>query len=98
MTTRFDTKDPGEEVTLGFDFSRLGIPASPAIEITVRVGEDPNPTAMLVGSAFISAGWVYQRIAGGIDGVDYAVRCFARIGADLPLIDAILPVRRRPAP
>lgn len=98
MTTRFDTKDPGEIVTLGFDFSKLGTPVNPAIEIAVRRGIDVDPAAVLLGPPSVTGSWVYQRAQAGVDGVDYAVRCLADIGSDRMLIDAILPVRSRPTP
>lgn len=98
MTTRFDSKDPGEQVTLGFDFTALGVPTSPEIEIEVRSGEDANPTALLLGPAVVTGSKVFQRVQGGLDDVDYAVRCYAMVGSDKLLIDAILPVRARPAP
>lgn len=98
MTTRFDSKDPGEEVTLGFDFTALGAPSNPDVQIAVRSGEDPDPGAMMEGAAVATGGWVYQRVIGGLDDVDYSVRCYADVGSDRLLIDAILPVRARPAP
>lgn len=98
MTTRFDSKDPGEEITLGFDYTKLGVPSAPEVEIEVRHGEDASPEAVLSGAPFVVGSWVYQRAVAGLDGVDYAVRCLATVGADKLLIDAILPVRARPAP
>lgn len=96
MTTRFDTKDPDEDVTLEFDFTLLGVPVSPVIEVEVIEGVDSTPTAILAGSPTIIGSKVFQRAVDGLDGVDYGLRCFANIGSDKPLIDAILPVRRRP--
>lgn len=98
MTTRFDSKDPGEQVTLGFDFTKLGTPANPTVEISVRKGTDAAPSAVLLGLPAVIGTWVYQRVQGGVDEVDYAVRCLADIGQDRMLIDAILPVRARPTP
>ena len=51
-----------------------------------------------LGSPAIIGSKVYQRITGGVDEVEYALRCWANVGADRPLIDAILPIRRRPGP
>lgn len=98
MTTRFDTKDPGEDVTVEFDFTLLGVPVSPVIEIEVLEGADATPEAIRLGSPAIIGSKVYQRITGGVDEVEYALRCWANVGADRPLIDAILPIRRRPGP
>ena len=98
MTTRFDSKDPGEDVTMGFDFTAIGVPTTPEVEIEVRRGEDADPDAVLLGAPTVSGSQVFQRATGGVDDVDYSVRCFAQIGPDRVLIDAILPVRRRPEP
>lgn len=95
MTTRFDTKDPGQDITAEFDFTDLGVPSAPEIEIRVLEGEDADPEAIRLGSPTIIGSKVFQRFGGGIDGVDYELRCFANVGADRPLLDAILPVRRR---
>lgn len=98
MTTRFDTKDPDEDVTMLFDFTSIGVPTSPEIEVEVFSGEDATPSAILLGSPSVVESRVYQRAQLGLDGVDYTLRCFAQIGTDRVLIDAILPVRRRPGP
>lgn len=98
MTTRFDTKDPGEEVTVGFDFTRLGVPSDPDLQVTTRIGEDASPSAMKSGSLVVTGSWVYQKMVGGVDGVDYDLKCFADVGDQRLLIDAILPVRAKPSP
>ncbi len=98
MTTRFDTKDPEEIVTAGFDFGSFADEVSaPTVDIAVRVGEDADPDAVKLGDPFVSGSWVYQRLQGGVHGVDYSIRCLADAGVDRPLIDAVLPVRSRPA-
>lgn len=98
MTTRFDTKDPGEEVTAVFDYSKIGEPSLPAVSIAVRLGTDPAAAAMLQGAPSIVGQEVRQRIVGGVHGAEYALRCIATVGGDRLLIDAILPVRTRPNP
>lgn len=98
MTTRFDTKDPDEDVTVEFDFTLAGVPTSPVVEIDVIEGVDASPEAIRLGSPAIVGGRVFQRITAGIENVDYSLRCFAQVGADTFLIDGILPVRRRPRP
>lgn len=98
MTTRFATKDPGEEITVQFDYSRIGAPSAPAVAIDVRSGSDPAAASMLVGAPFVVGSGVYQRVAGGVSGAEYALRCLATVGGDRLLIDAILPVRSRPTP
>lgn len=96
MTTRFSTKDPDEDVTVEFDFVDFGTPSAPDIEIGVIAGADATPEAIRLGSPSIIGTKVYQRITGGIDEVEYELRCFGAIGQDRVLIDAILPIRRRP--
>lgn len=97
MTTRFDSKDPGETITAGFDFAALGAPISPEFDIAVWRGTDAAPDAMKVGSPTIAGSWVYQVLTGGVSGVDYTLQCWAMIDGQRRLIDAILPVRGRPA-
>ncbi len=97
MTTRFDTKDPGEEVRVGFDYTKIGVPANPEVIVAVGVGEDDSPDAIKSGSPIVVGSWVYQAVVGGLDGVDYDFKCFADVGSDRLLIDAILPVRAKPA-
>lgn len=96
MTTRFDTKDPGEEVTVGFDYSRLGVPSDPDVQVTTRLGADDSPGSLKSGGPVVTGGWVYQKVIGGLDGVDYDFKCYADVGAERLLIDGILPVRAKP--
>lgn len=98
MTVRFDTKAPGEDITCEFIFTALGTPSAPVVDIAVLSGTDASPESIRLGSPAIVGTTVLQRITGGVDGVDYALRCWAQIGADRLLIDAILPVRARPSP
>lgn len=102
MTTRFTTKAPGEEITVSFDYRKLGAPSSPDVQVVVLTGTDPTPNAIKSGTPFLqgSDGFVYQRIVAGVDGVDYGLLCYALVngGPDKLLIDAILPVRERPTP
>ena len=98
MTTRFDTKAPDEDVTARFRFGAVGTPSAPVVEIEVLAGTDASPAAVLLGSPVIIGTDVLQRLSGGLNGVDYALRCLAYVGTDRYLIDAILPVRDRPSP
>ena len=98
MTVRFDTKAPGEDITCEFSFAAIGVPATPVIDIDVLSGTDASPEALRLGSPAINGSTVLQRITGGLDGVDYVIKCWAQIGADRYLIDAILPVRDCPSP
>lgn len=98
MTTRFDTKDPGETVTLEFDYTKLGgTPTDPDITAETLVGEDASPSAVLQGLPAVVGDKVYQKATAGLNGVDYAVKCYADTpNGDRLLIDGILPVRTRP--
>jgi len=98
MTTRFDTKDPDQDITAEFDFTLIGVPTAPEIEIEVLEGTDPAPEDIRLGSPAIVGSKVFQRFTGGVEDAVYGLRCFATVGADRPLIDAILPIRRRPRP
>ena len=75
-TQQFDPKDPAEIVPLTFDFSALAASVStPVIQVTRIAGDaDPNPAAMLIGSAQISGAKVVQKAGGGLDG-RYKIRC-----------------------
>lgn len=98
MTTRFEDKDPADVVTVEFDFSDLADSVtSPQVTIAVLAGADPGVAAMLDGSPTVSGARVFHRIAAGLDGVDYALQCFADNGSDRYSIEAILPVRSRPS-
>lgn len=98
MTTRWPTKDPGEEVTAAFDYEAVGAgaPSLPAVTIAVRIGTDPSAAAMLIGTPQVAGNRVLQRIGGGVAGAEYEVRCMATVGGDRLLIAALLPVVRRP--
>ena len=98
MTTRFDPKDPAEEITAVFDYSKIGAPSAPAVTIAVRSGTDAAVASMLQGSPVIEGQEVRQRVVAGVHGAEYALRCIATVGGDRLLIDAILPVRGRPNP
>lgn len=98
MTTRFDEKDPSDVITLTFDFSDYATAVTaPAIVVTVAQGTDPSPSAILVGSPTVEGALVRQRVQNGVDGVTYAFQCAAYNGSDRYTIEAILPVRTRPA-
>jgi hypothetical protein len=99
MKKRLDTKDPAEIVMTEFDYGALAESVlSATVQITVRTGEDENASAMLLGVPIVQGAKVLQRVQGGIDDNDYSLRCVADLGDETILIDAILPVRTRPAP
>lgn len=98
MTIRWKDKDPAGVILVEFDFSAdATIVTTPVVTITVAAGTDPDPSLMLVGAPTVSGAIVLQRIQGGLNGVDYALQCVADNGSDHYVIDAILPVRVRPA-
>jgi phage gp36-like protein len=97
MTIRFNDKDPGDIVTLSFDFSAdAEAVTAPTISVTVLLGTDADPSMILVGAPTIEGAMVRQRVQNGLNGVDYGLQCFASNGSDRYSIEAILPVRSRP--
>lgn len=107
MTTRLQEKGTLESVVLGFDFSReaAGV-LTPTFVITAETGTDPAPTLILVGEPQIgefdvndnpiSPALVLQRVAGGIDQVNYRIQCTVQTVEGNTLTCAtILPVRQR---
>lgn len=82
MTTsqRFDTKDPGEEVILTYDFT-AGLAVGETLigtastVVKLALGNDPTPAAILNGAPSFDAlnQKVFVPVQGGLDGVDYDV-------------------------
>ena len=70
-------KDPSEIITVTFDFSDVATAiSSPAVSISVSSGKiDADLANMLSGSATVDGLKVLQRVAGGIDGNTYKLRC-----------------------
>lgn len=97
MTTRFDNKPPGASVTLEFDFSGFGpVATSPTVEIDLASGEDPDLTAVKVGSPSVVGTIVRQAVTAGLHGLDYIFTAYANVGGGRPAIVGILPVRDAP--
>lgn len=97
MTTRFDEKAPGDQITVQFDFGALAAAVtSPTVSIAVLSGADPSASAMLDGDATVVGASVLQRIRNGVAGVDYGLVCLASNGDDRYSLEAVLPVRDRP--
>lgn len=106
MSTRLPVKDPSESVVVLFDFSReaasIAIGASPVTcEVQWTATEDLAPQNVLTGAAEISASspaHVLQRVSGGVDLTDYALRCVGTSpSGDVLVVAAVLPVRKQPA-
>lgn len=98
MTIRWQDKDPGDTISVEFDFAKdIGaeVLSNPSVSIAVAVGTDTSAAAMLVGAPQILGSRVLQRLQAGVNGCDYALQCTADIGADRLTIEAILPVRLR---
>lgn len=96
MTTRWQDKDPSENLIVEFDFgAEATTVVSPVVTVTVAPGTDPDPALILVGAPTASGSVVTQRVQGGVDGVDYLLECRASSGADVFVVTAILPVRNR---
>lgn len=93
-----DPKDPGETITVSFDFSNITqTPTNPAVSISVRWGAEETPSLMKSGSPIIVGPVVAQKFTGGADLHDYNLKCLADTpSGDRVAVDAILAVRTRP--
>lgn len=103
MSTRFPVKLPTESVVVLFDFSaETAIVSSPVVTSSVlwSLPGDANPSSVLDGAATVSgdnAAHVLQRVDGGTDLTDYALRCTALSAeGDTLVVAAVLPVRLLP--
>ncbi len=88
------SKDPGETITVTFDFSGLTSSVS-APSVTAAVGGgtiDPNPSAILSGSAQVVGAKVLQQITAGQNGTIYYLRCSAASGTNTFILSDYLPV------
>jgi len=94
---RFSAKEPGEIITLAFDFVEVvGSQALSAPQVTISVvsGTDGSPSSMLSGSAVALGSKVTQRVIGGLAGVTYKLR--AQVDAadgSRYVLAGLLPVR-----
>lgn len=89
------TKDPEESVVLEFDFSsELAAIDSATVSVAVA-GTKPDANASLVldGPLQINGTDVFQRMSGGVDGVDYKFRCAGTRGSDVIVRTGIVKVR-----
>jgi len=91
----FSPKTPSAEEFFGFNFVRQ-LDAGETIQsavwsITVKQGTDPNPSAMLSGTAIINGTKVSQKVIGGLDGVQYCLTCLATTSGPekIPLFDTL---------
>ena len=101
MRVLFSAKEPGETVTLTFDFTAaLGtgelLAGIQSVAISTLVGTDPAPSAVIDGMAIIAqAGTAAQQmVQGGIAGCSYLIDMTVITSAGQVLIlSATLPVR-----
>jgi hypothetical protein len=95
---KLDTKDPAERKLVTFDFANQLEPgiaiASATLTVTVAQGIDADPSALLDGASTLANDKVLQRVAGGVSGTLYQLRCLATDASGLVhLISTLLPVR-----
>lgn len=104
MTTRFEDKGPTESVVLLFDFANMAdeITGTPTVDVSVDASQsalEPAPNGIKVGGPTVDGTSVFQRVANGVDTVDYFFRCTAAtINGDTIVIDAAMLVKARPVP
>lgn len=89
----YPVKHPLENFPVEVDFaSDTASIATAAVSISVYLGTDPNPAAVLVGALQISGSKVLQRVAAGILGVQYLLRTTCSDGTNTWVDERILPV------
>lgn len=76
---RFPRKDPGERKTHTFNLSRV-LDSDETITaatwtVTVEEGTDPSPELLLYGAPSNTGQKASQRIAGGVSGCKYKLKC-----------------------
>lgn len=102
-TKQMPIKGVLESVVLGFDFSDECTSVLTIVSVIVTVESaagtpDPNPMAIISGSALVDSvnvAQVNQRIIGGLDGNSYAVQCTVttNFGDTLSYV-SVVPVRQ----
>ena len=97
-------KGPDEDVIVSFDFTNAldsgeYLVSIVSVTVSVVLGIDPNPSALLNGPAAIDATGtvILQPVWGGLDATNYHLRALAVTSAGSPprqlAVPAILPVR-----
>jgi hypothetical protein len=88
-------KEPGEIVTLVWDFAPLTSVSAPTLELTRRGGADGLAPLLAVGAAYVLGARVLQRAGDGAAGSTYRVACTVTAPDGTQLTAAgSLPVRR----
>ena len=99
---RFDTKDPSEKITLTFDFtSGLAVgetlSGTPTAMISVVLGTDPAPMAIMNGVASLDATskMVFVPVQAGYADCDYLIKvvCVTSNATKVLALSSILSVR-----
>lgn len=76
---RLPPKDPAERVVVAFNFERRlgeGVTlSSPTVSAAVASGTDVDPGATVSGAASPLGAKVLQLVIGGLDTVDYRLKC-----------------------
>lgn len=99
ITETLQAKDLQEVDDLSFDFTDALAAgetiASAVVTCEVQVGEDANPSAMLVSTASVQSPKVVQRLTGGVAEATYRIRCVATLSSGRKLtVAGLLPVLR----
>lgn len=100
MINKLQEKGTLESVVLGFDFKRetTGV-SNPTIVVYVDAGTDSNPAQILFSSPEVddvNPALVKQRVAGGLDQVNYRIQCTVDTAeGDRLTCSAIVPVRSK---
>lgn len=98
--TRFSEKEPGETITLEFDFSKWCSSISLASVDVRQVSPttvDPDLATIKEGSPTIIGGKVQQQVKAGLNLYDYAVECTVDTAETAPqrfILVGVLPVRK----
>ena len=90
MTISVSPKDPAEKVPVLFDYTLQlaeGETITTAVvAVTVELGTDAAPAAMLSGGTAIAGAKITQWLIGGINGVLYHLRCTATTSTGATLV------------
>lgn len=91
---QWPVKQPEESIVAEFYFGgELAAIDAATVVVTPVSGADPAAASMLIGMPQITGTSVFQRIASGLDKMNYRTRCIATQGQDVRVRSALLPVR-----
>lgn len=93
--TKLNNMDPFENPVVEFDFSaELDAVDSAVVSVRIINGRDIAAASVLSGAVQVLGAKATQRVNGGVDGVDYELRCEAVRGTTKRVLTGVLPVRR----